>query len=181
MKLSILIPSMVIRRDMFTRLMYVLHPQLTKEVEILVDVDRGETHLGVKRQEMLEKAMGDYVCSIDDDDLVAATYIEDILNAIDQEPDAVGFNGEIKSLKNNKSCTFKMSMENSVWSRDKHGNFNRGIQHLSPVRRDIALKVGFSSVGNNEDQQYSEGINKLLETEVYINKILYKYLTRYSI
>jgi glycosyltransferase involved in cell wall biosynthesis len=177
-KLSILIPSMVKRRDLFTRLMYVLHPQLTHEIELVVDVDNGEMSIGLKRQRLLERALGDYIVFIDDDDLVANIYVKEILEAIEQKPDAVGFNGEIISLKNDKSQVFEMTSKHKKWSQGKDGTFYRGIEHLSPVRREIALKVGFPDKHCGEDHDYSIGVNKLIDTEVYIDKVLYRYLTR---
>lgn len=176
-KLSILIPSLLRRRDVFTRLMYVLHPQLTHEVELLVDVDNGELSTGFKRQRLLHRSHGDYIAFIDDDDLVAYNYVEDILNSMDSKPDAIGFNSEVKSLQNGKTKLCKMSMEYDGFS-NKDGVYLRGIQHLNPVRRELALEIGFEDIRIDEDRQYCINIGKIIKTECYIDKVLYKYLTR---
>src|SRR6478736_2156247 len=99
-KLSILIPTVVGREEKLQRLMDVLDPQfdeLVKEaintgempVEIIIDKDNKEVSIGAKRQRLLERAMGEYVVFIDDDDLVSETYIQDILN--NTGSDSIGF------------------------------------------------------------------------------------------
>ena len=65
-------------------------------MEVLESSDNGDMLLGDKRNLLLDQATGDYVAFVDDDDMVADTYIEDILTAIDeQRPDCVTFKGLI--------------------------------------------------------------------------------------
>ena len=70
-KLSLLIVSLRERRELLNRLLSVLYPQLTDQVELLIcTTGKGET-TGSKRNRLLASACGKYTCFIDDDDLVA--------------------------------------------------------------------------------------------------------------
>jgi hypothetical protein len=54
----------------------------------------------------------------------------------------------------------------------------RTTNHITGVKREIALKGMFPEKSNAEDKEYSERINKFLKTEYLIEKPLYHY--RYS-
>ena len=92
--LSILIPTVVGREHLLERLRSVLNPQLTEDVEVIEQKDNKEISIGKKRQELLEKATGEYVVFIDDDDMISEDYVKSIIKALESEPDCVGF--EIK-------------------------------------------------------------------------------------
>ena len=79
--LSILIPTMPKRLGLLKRLLNVLNPQVTDEVEILTHSDDGRIPTGRKRNDLIKQAQGQYVVFIDDDDIVADTYVSDILKA----------------------------------------------------------------------------------------------------
>ena len=59
-KFSILVCSVEKRKHFLDRLKSILEPQLTDEVELLVDLDSGQKTIGQKRNDLLEKAQGDY-------------------------------------------------------------------------------------------------------------------------
>ncbi len=83
MKLSILICHIEERAEKLERLMAVLRPQLTPDVEVLIETDDRQMSIGAKRNLLLEKAKGGYVCFIDDDDLVPDYYVKKILEAME--------------------------------------------------------------------------------------------------
>lgn len=92
MKLSILICHLDQRKHLVVRLLSVLNPQLTPEVEILTDSTPGIS-IGAKRNQLLARATGQYVVFIDDDDLVSTNYVSLILQAIQNNPDVVDMEG----------------------------------------------------------------------------------------
>jgi hypothetical protein len=97
-RLSILILTLKSRESMFDRLLSVLGPQCEGlPVEIIVEKDDGESCIGDKRNRCLDRATGDYIAFIDDDDLVHDEYVELILNGIETGADCIGF----KSLISN--------------------------------------------------------------------------------
>lgn len=180
MKLSILIPSIKCREDLLERLMGVLFEQwhMNKaNVELLTMVDDGEKSIGQKRQELLEQATGDYVCFIDDDDLVPEDYVEATLKALETEPDCVGW--KMDRRMNGRPDSIQIhSLKFKEWGKFKDGTHYRTPNHLNPIRRELALQVGFKDLNAGEDKDYSDRIRPLLKTEVFLDRIMYTYLFR---
>lgn len=175
-RLSILLATVIQRADLFAK----LHAHLTKQaagrsVEILVDCDNKEVSIGAKRQRLLEKAAGDYIVYIDDDDWCADSYVDDILAALATSPDCVGF--LITCTTNGKNPVKAIaSMRYKEWAENRDGYAHlRSPYQKTPVRREIALKVGFPDLRYGEDRVYSRGITKLIKTEVFVNAVLYHY------
>jgi hypothetical protein len=72
-----------------------------------------------------------------------------------------------------------ISKECGTWY-EKDNMYFRTPNHISPVRRDIALKVKFPKIMIGEDYEYSMGILPYLKKEYLIDKELYhyKYVTK---
>lgn len=75
MKWTIMIATVPQRSRELARLLHRLYPQLTDEVELLIN-GKDLVPIGLKRQAMLCEAKGEYVNFIDDDDLVPKDYVE---------------------------------------------------------------------------------------------------------
>lgn len=85
--LSILIPALPERLTLLGSLMEDLTRQAEGlPVEVLVFLDNRQRTLGTKWNALVEAAQGNYVTKVDDDDQVSATYVRDILQAIEQHP-----------------------------------------------------------------------------------------------
>jgi glycosyltransferase involved in cell wall biosynthesis len=167
--LSILIPTLPQRRDMLNTLVAELTRQ-SDDIEIITD--NGIGTVGAKRQRLLDKSTGAYICYIDDDDWITPDYLREILNALQSGPDAVGFRGWI-TTDGKKPKDFSISMLHEYTER--HNMYFRFHNHLSPVRREIALSVGFKDMSYGEDHDYAVRMRALIKTEVYIDKKLYHY------
>jgi glycosyltransferase involved in cell wall biosynthesis len=177
--LSILIPTMPKRSGLLKRLLAHLAPQRTSEVEILTYSDDGRVTTGRKRNDLMKQAQGEYIVYLDDDDMVADTYIPDILNAAKSKPDCITFRGWMETDGANRK-EFRLSINypyTAVW---ENGNevYLRYPNHITPIKRSIALQVPFPNVTMGEDYAWATEIHKrkLLTTEVHINKPLYFYL-----
>ncbi len=176
MKLSILICSLYSRHKFLDILLHILDKQKNDQVEILVEKDNGKTILGAKRNLLLEKAQGQYICFVDDDDKVSKDYISKILEALKTEPDCCGIEGIIFRRRNTPGKLFIHSIKYNTWF-EEDGIYYRCPNHLNPVKREIALQIGFPEKNSGEDHVYSNGIFPLLKTEVYIKGSIYYYLT----
>jgi hypothetical protein len=88
---DILICSIVHRADMLDDLLAELGRQLVPGVGVRVFRDNLETVYGEKCQRLLDSSTADYVSFLDDDDWIAEDFIATIMEALDQEPDYVGF------------------------------------------------------------------------------------------
>ena len=182
MILSILIPTVVGREAKLQKLLNILNAQQDEEnpgeandIEVLVDKDNKEVSIGAKRQRLLENSKGEYVVFIDDDDEVSHDYIREICKAIQSKPDAVGFKIEC-TFNGTGKCMASASSRYSDWSEDVDGfKYVRSIYHKTPLKREIALKVGFEDRRFGEDYVYSMGVMKHIKSENYINKVLYFY------
>lgn len=181
MILSILICSLTKRYSSLKALIKTLgfHPR----VEILVEMDDGQMSTGAKRNILLKRAVGEYVAFIDDDDSVVPSYISNILDAIRTGPDVVGFNGyistdggEYEEWKISKDLPYATS--HGIGINGKPGIiYLRYNNHLSPIKREIALKIGYPDKYHGEDYDYARRLHEsgLIKTEVCINKHLYYY------
>jgi len=174
LRLSILICSLVSRAPLLERLKSILTPQLTDQVEVLYDIDNGEKIIGQKRNDLLERAQGDYICFIDDDDTVSNDYVSKILRAIETNPDCCGIEG-VMTTNGRNPRRFIHSLRYNSWY-EKDGVYYRNPNHLNPIRREIAIQVRFILVNKGEDSDFSKNILPLLKSEVYINSMIYNYL-----
>ena len=50
--------------------------------------------------------------------------------------------------------------------------------HVTPVRTEIARKVGFMSINFREDTIYAEQLRPFLKSEVFIPEVMYEYWWR---
>lgn len=162
------------RRDLFNKLWHELQLQSeNKPVEIRVD-NSMSYNIGQKRNELLYGALGEYIVYIDDDDWVHPNYIDLILKATKKSPDCIGINGIITFNGSNKRKWY-ISKEYGHWY-EQGGVYYRTPNHISPVRRDLALQVGFPNIAFAEDADYSRRLLPLLKTEVLIKEPLYQYI-----
>ncbi len=175
MILSVLICSLSSRAGDLTRLLNVLEKQLTKEVELLTDIDNGEVTTGAKRNRLLEKSTGEYVVFIDDDDLIAETYIKDILKAAKEHKDAIVFKGWVTTNGKNKR-PFELSKDFGYLTMN--GIYYRYPNHIVPIKRSIATRFKFPDKDYGEDYDWATQIHKsgFIKTETKIDKELYFYL-----
>ena len=183
---SILVLSINARNALLERLLHVLRPQVyanQPRVEMLVDVDNGEMRVGAKRQRLLEVAKGRYVSFVDDDDLVAPDFVERLLAAIQGNPDAdaIGFKGR-RYMDDKLTGEIIYDHKFKGWIDKKVADgfqYQRTLGHLNPVRRKLALRVGFNRVlQRSEDRLYSVGLKSLIKKTVFVDACLYDYFFR---
>lgn len=174
-KLSILLPTVVGRESLFEGLRNELFAQTIgrTNVELIVEKDNKEISIGKKRQRLLEKARGEYVVFIDDDDWIPPYYVEEIIN--NTGSDAIGFMIECSGIVKHKQMA-SASRKYKDWGNNRDGfTYVRSIYHKTPVRRELALQAGFKDMRFGEDYDYSMRVNKLVKSEAYINKVMYYY------
>lgn len=174
-KLSILIATMPSRRDKLANLRQVLDRQLTPEVEVITDISMNY-NIGTKRNKLLALASGKYIVFIDDDDLIAFNYVAQILRAIETGSDCIGISGVI-TTNGTRQMNWYISKEYLGWF-ERNNVYYRTPNHISPIRRELALQARFPEIAFGEDFEYSMRLLPLLKSEVKIPGILYYY--RYS-
>ena len=178
--LSILIPSLPSRKISFERLYKTLGQQiercnLSTKVEIVYFLDEKIYSVGYKRNQLIKKSRGKYICFIDDDDSIDENYIRLIFNALQKKPDCVGIKGVI-TFKGESPIVFSQSLENKGHAK-KENSYLWPIRHLNPIKREIAERFEFPEKNDGEDTTWCLKLNrsKLLKTEVKIDKPIYFY------
>lgn len=181
MKLTIAICTIPSRKSLFDRLVSHLKSQsASKEFEVISDCDNKTISVGVKRQKLLEAASGDYVAFIDDDDTVPDDYVNSILEAIKLQPDAIGFKIHCSGCE---GVTASASNRWKDWGENEGGyDYVRTPYHKTPIRREIALKIGFKDMRFSEDYDFSKRLKQsgLIKTEEFINKVMYYYRYKFE-
>ena len=182
MKLSILIASLVSRTELYRTLASHLKQQmqgLEDQVELLVLTDAKEVSTGVKRQKLLERAKGEHVVFIDDDDWVPDYYVRELLHACSFGMDCVAINGTMTTDGTNEiSWRISCRYENKTIHENGRMVYLRKTNHITAVKRTLALQAGFPDKSNAEDKWYSDRVAPLCKTETDIKLPMYHY--RYS-
>lgn len=184
-KLSLLVCSLENREQYLNRLISILQPQLNEytDVEMRIFLDDGRHSIGAKRNSLLMSANGEYVCFIDDDDIVSNNYVQLIMNAIESSPDVVGIHLLHYEDGIHKGLTYHSLKYDHWWDEQNPDNsslrnYYRNPNHLNPVRKELALRAMFPDINMGEDKSYSMRLLKYLHTEEYIDSPIYTYLFR---
>lgn len=177
MRLSLLICHLPGRAALLQRLMSLITVQQTPDVEILVDADPTDP-TGTKRNRLLDRARGDYLAFIDDDDLVSPVYVPRIIEALERDPDVVGMELIMtRGGENPQRCIH--SLRYRSWfeiGQFPHCVYFRNPNHLNPVRTQFAREARFPDVTQEEDRAYSARLLPMLQSEVYLDGPIYHYL-----
>ena len=183
--ITIFVPTMTSRAAVFEVMMAELNRQMASlvdpsEVELLTELDDGELTIGAKRNRLLERATGDYVASVDDDDKIHPRYLELITDKLRAHPevDCLGINGVTIYPCGTRQKFIYSRAYTEYWTRD--GVLNRPPHPFNPVRRSIALQFPFEDVRAHEDADVAMRMARagVLKREVMIDEPLYTYQTR---
>lgn len=148
---------------------------ISKDRPFEILFDEHETNsTGIKRQSLLSKAFGDYIVFIDDDDQVPEYYVDEMLNACASGADCFAINGIMTTDENHET---KWYISKDYQNHDRvEGNktvYYRHTNHITGVKRSIALAAGFPDKSNAEDKYYSDRL--ILRSEFKIEKPMYWY------
>ena len=180
MILSILICSVEIeeRQIKLKKLISELHKQISKNyaeeiVEILVDADNMTKSVGQKRNDLISKAKGHFVCFIDDDDFITENYLSTILNHLNIGIDILLIG--ISHIENgiNKTKILPSLFIDNLTTNDVV--FKTNHFHLCPHKKSIAELVSFDCVNFAEDMIYSQKMVKHISNHAVISDPIYIY------
>lgn len=174
--LSILIPTIPERGKIFTELFNEVHKQVAYmatvhptlgEIEVLVDDSKrfldGGLSIGKKREALVHRASGKYLCFLDDDESIAPNYVEVLVRLCQVNRDICTFSSLAKL--DNFWMVVDMSM---IWPHNEQarpGGIHRKPWHICPVRSSIAKKHSFPDNNYGEDWGWMEKVLKDCRTE----------------
>lgn len=165
------------RKAMYDSLMNELNAQIqrcgaSEIIEIITETDQGENSVGKKRNTVLDRARGEYVCFIDDDDMVTDIYVSKTLKALESKPDVVELVGFLPKYDlpfiHNLNCGGHFK---------KDGTQFRTPNHLNTIKTEIARQIRYVEISHGEDQDYSHRLwdSGLMKTESLIGERMYIY------
>jgi glycosyltransferase involved in cell wall biosynthesis len=177
MKLSILICTIPERKEMFQTLCNNLSNQKGGNDIEVIGWDIENTTIGAKRNALLGWANGDYVCFIDDDDMVSDNYVELLLDGTKTNCDCMSLRGEYSV-----DGVFDGLFEHSI-RYDKWETVSGPVKYLRPptplncIKASIAKQFKFPETNWAEDHDWSKQIHEsgLIKTEHYIDQVIYYY------
>ena len=177
--LSILVLTIPGREHLLERLKSIIEPQLTEDVELLIEFDDGSLEVGAKRNKVLDRSNGRYICFVDDDDRVSDTYISDIMAILNSsDVDCCSLVGEI-TIDNGTPQKFIHSLKYKTWFEEGEGAdkvYYRNPNHLNVIKRAIAKHIRFKdSMSYGEDADFSARVRPFLSVQGEIAKPLYFY------
>ena len=178
--LSILICTLPERKELYEFIDKKLSKQIldlgvfAKQVEMCTHNSITMT-TGAKRNALLEMSQGQFIVFVDDDDDVSDDYVEKIFFTILKHPyiDCIGIEGII-TTDGLQQKNWIISIDCKDWYEENDVYF-RTPNHISPVRRELALKAGFPDVTYAEDREYSRRLFPLCKNEAKIKGPLYHY------
>jgi glycosyltransferase involved in cell wall biosynthesis len=180
------------RKQLRDRILHDLYAQIEKivtdkgRIEVIPLVTSGNMRLGTARNILLSKSRGEYVCFMDDDDLVPNYYVRKILEEIAKShPDVIGIRGEVISMVDDARREFYFSKEyHEHFTLPSSGHvgevYYRNITPLCPIRRELAIAASYDDITMFDDNRYSDRLVPLLITkkETRIQAVMYYYFCR---
>ena len=178
MKLSILTPACWERADKLRTLRDELKSQIDQcppgTVEHLVLLDNRTRSVGLKRQALVDAAIGDYIAFVDDDDWIAQDYVPSLLSGIESGADVITFEQQVFVNEHQNKVIMHLGAEDEVW-KPGVAVTNRNAWQVCAWKRSIA-KIGvFPDIMDGEDHAWLRQIRPFAKTEHHIPHILHTY------
>jgi len=180
MKLAILIPTLPERKKVFDRLYYLLTEQCLNtegSIGIIYNDNGREVPTGTKRNALIRDARlmdAEYICMVDDDDMVTPDYIQSIMHGVNQGVDVVTFNGYMTTNGSHR-VDFEIRLGEAY--EERNGKYYRYPNHLCAFKRTLVEHVPFEPIYMGEDFKWATQIRDrgLLKNSYHIDKQIYHY------
>ncbi len=184
--LSILIPSIPERALKFKALNAILDSQahelqdkpMLGSVELITDCSEsflnGGLSIGKKRNGLVQKANGKYLCFLDDDESIAPNYLETLLRLCNNDLDVCTF----RSIAKLSTAWGLIDMRLVYQVNDQFSPeyiIRRPPWHICPVRSEFAKIYTFKDINNAEDFDWFKKVLSHCTTEAHTDKILFQY------
>lgn len=185
--LSILIPTIPERDNKFSHILNKVLLQADHlsawhhtlgNVEVIWDDSKsfrnGGLSIGKKREALVKRATGKYLCFLDDDEDIAPNYVETLVRLCQKHYDIITFRSFIKndfywglvdmSLKNqtNEEATPEKIIKRTPW-------------HICPVLSKYAKMYDFEDINYGEDWKWFEKVLRHCQSEAHTDQILHSY------
>lgn len=177
-KLSILVCSVLNRRNTFLpQILEELNKQThdKTDVEVICVVDNKTRMLGIKRNDLVNMAQGDYITFVDDDDKLSRNYVSELLKAIDENNSVDVINFIVNVSINDsefKPCYYTVENKHD-FNRDN--SYHRLPNHIMCIKRQLCVDTPYKPILYGEDSAFSKELAPKIKKEFNINEVLYEY------
>jgi glycosyltransferase involved in cell wall biosynthesis len=184
MLLSVLIPTVPSRiRSFYPNLLDSLLLQVESlDVEVLGLFDNKKRTTGMKRNDLLHMARGDYIVFIDDDDRIADNYLQRVIDTITDNPnvDVITYGME---MRRNGGALVVSDWDlklRSQWIERRPGANPKYIFHSYPIhvlpwRRELVLDIRFPDRSHGEENPWALEATIRAVSSHHIDEVLYFY------
>ena len=178
MKLSILVCSVLNRRNTFLpQILDELNNQTQDktDVEVICVIDNKTRMLGIKRNDLVNMAQGDYITFVDDDDKLSPNYVSELLKAIDENNgvDVINFIVNVSINGSGfKPCYYTVEHKHDF---NSDNSYHRLPNHIMCIKRQLCIDTPYKPILYGEDSAFSKELAPKIKTEFNINKVLYEY------
>ncbi len=171
---DMLLPHIPHRHAKLLELLDVLAPQMCPGVGVIIYHDNLQATYGEKCQTLLEASSADYVSFLSNDDSVSPDYVNRICEALESEPDYVGYwvRYTIDGVRQEPTIH---SLQYDDWGNAPNLLY-RDITQFNPIRRDLAMRVPFRG-HSYADRDWATDLRALgcVKSEVFIDDEMYYY------
>lgn len=185
--LSILMPTTPERSEMFSKLynqvkfqvtsLQNVHPSLGT-VEILVDDSKrfldGGLSVGKKRESLVQRAEGKYLCFLDSDESISPDYVETLVRLCNKDQDICTFQAMVKLSDFWALVDMRLTYKVNDQITPEH-SVRRPPWHICPVRSIFAKLHKFNDKNNAEDFEWMEKVLANCTTEAHSERIIFSY------
>jgi glycosyltransferase involved in cell wall biosynthesis len=184
--LSILIPTIPERGNMFTELFNKVHRQIEYmdtfhhtlgKIEVLIDDSprflEGGLSIGKKREALVKRAEGKYLCFLDDDEDIANNYVETLVRLCQRDADVCTFRNI------SKTDTYWMVVDMGLHYPNDQASpmftVRRSPWHICPVRSYFAKLHKFEDKSYGEDYDWMRKVLEHCTTEAKSDAVIHEY------
>src|SRR5579871_104809 len=175
--LTIAVCTMPSRMEGFSKVAQELTKQAEgKPVEIFGFFDNRKSNLSEKRNLVIAGAKGKFISFVDDDDRVEPDYVDAILNAVRQGPDAdcVVFDVMVHGYTPEpKVCKYDSSYTHGEDASAYYRKPNHVMAYRTEISRRHKFRKDLSAI--SEDTEWAERASADIKKQLRIQKVLYHY------
>lgn len=185
--LSILMATTPDRANMFNTLFDEVHRQVgymhhthqsLGRIEVIVDDSPrfldGGLSIGAKRDALLRRAEGHYVCYLDSDESIAPNYVETLVRLCQAGRDVVTFRNITRT--DTYWTIVDLSLKYSMNDNASPDYITRRKPfHICPVKTHLAKMYKFTDTNYGEDFEWMEQVLKHCTTEAHTEAVIHGY------
>src|SRR5690606_1110898 len=117
---------------------------------------RGTCSTGEKRNDLMRQAKGEYIWFIDDDDWIEHDAMTEVIKGCESGADVICYNGYMTTNGHSRvDWEIRLGHPYCATQRDGKEFYLRYPNHISPMRRELAMKARFPKTNHGEDYKFA--------------------------